>query len=341
MIQVGLIGCGRIGNVHALSAERNPRVCLSAVFDPSAGRAQTAADRFRCAVASSVEDLTRSDQIDAIVIASPTSVHQEQFLAAARAGKAIYGEKPIDNNLQRAYETVMELRRSSAHIMIGLNRRFDRDHAALRADVQAGQVGRIQSMQLASRGPNSVPTPDYLRGSGGFYRDKCVHFFDLIRWISGEEPVDVVAMGSVIADASVAEADDVDTATILMRLASGGLAHVDNARRAVYGYDDRIEVFGTAGLIESSRVRRGNVMRIAADGSIRHDGLPRDSFERYSDSYAAAFDAFVDAVAGISADIPTIDDGFMAQIIAEAATVSARERRIVSIKEILDSLTPV
>jgi myo-inositol 2-dehydrogenase/D-chiro-inositol 1-dehydrogenase len=145
-------------------------------------------------------------------------------------------------------------------------------------------------------------------------------------------------MGSVIADTSVAEVDDVDTATILVRLGSGALAHVDNARRAVYGYDDRIEVFGTAGLIESSRVRRGNVMRICADGYIRNDGLPRDSFERYCESYAAAFDAFVDSVIGKDTAIPTIEDGLMAQVMAEAATVSASECRIVPINEILGSL---
>src|SRR5690606_35052934 len=177
--------------------------------------------------------------------------------------------------------------------MLGFNRRYDPDHACLRAEVRAGRIGRIQSMQLASRGPNSVPTPQYLESSGGFYRDKCVHFFDLIRWISGEEPVEIAALGSVIADPSVGEANDVDTAAIIIRLKSGALAHIDNARRAIYGYDDRIEVFGTAGLIESSRMRRGNVMRITGD-AIELDGLPKNSFERYGQSYALALDAFFD-----------------------------------------------
>lgn len=340
MIRVGIIGCGRIGQVHALSVEKNRAATLAAVFDPGEAAAIATADRFGARVAVSPEAMFADKAIDLVVIASPTDAHQAQFLAAARAGKAVFGEKPIDNNLQRAHATVQALRDLDAPVMLGFNRRYDRDHAALQAEVRAGGVGRVQSLQLASRGPNSVPSAHYLRSSGGFYRDKCVHFLDLIRWISGEEPVEVVAMGSVLADASVGEAGDVDTAAIVVRLQSGALAHIDNARRAAYGYDDRIEVFGTRGVIESQRLRHGNVMRIGGEhgDQVRLDALPRNSFERYENSYAAALDAFIAKLGGQDIDVPGIEDGLMAQVMAEAATLSAHEGRIVQISEVLAAL---
>lgn len=337
MIRVGIIGCGRIGQVHALSVEKNRACTLQAVFDPGEANARAMAERFGASVAASAEAMLADTAIDLVVIASPTDAHEAQFLAAARAGKAVFGEKPIDNNLARAYATVQKLRGIDTPVMLGFNRRYDRDHATLQVEVRAGSIGRVQSMQLASRGPNSVPSPQYLRSSGGFYRDKCVHFLDLIRWISGEEPVEVVAMGSVLADASVGEAGDVDTAAIVVRMQSGALAHIDNARRAAYGYDDRIEVFGTKGVIESQRLRSGNVMRINGN-HVCLDGLPKNSFERYADSYAAALDAFVEKLQGKPVEVPGIEDGLMAQVMAEAATLSAQQGRIVRIAEVLASL---
>ncbi|MDB5894519.1 MAG: Inositol 2-dehydrogenase [Rhodoferax sp.] len=337
MIRVGIIGCGRIGQVHALSVEKNRGCTLHSVYDPGEAHARAMAERFGASVAVSPEAMFADAAIDLVVIASPTDAHEAQFLAAARAGKAVFGEKPIDNNLARAYATVQQLRGIDTPVMLGFNRRYDRDHATLQAEVRAGGIGRVQSMQLASRGPNSVPSPHYLRASGGFYHDKCVHFLDLIRWISGEEPVEVVAMGSVLADASVGEAGDVDTAAIVVRMESCALAHIDNARRAAYGYDDRIEVFGTKGVIESQRLRSGNVMRISGD-QVRLDGLPKNSFERYGDSYAAALNAFVDKLQGQAIEVPGIEDGLMAQVMAEAATLSAQQGRIVRIREVMDSL---
>ncbi len=337
MINVGIVGCGRIGKVHAQSVRQNRRCKLATVFDPVDASARSVADEYGCTVSTSVPDLVADGRVDLVIIASPTASHEEQFLAAARSGKAVYGEKPIDNDLSRAHATVKVLRTLDAPVMIGFNRRYDPDHARLRAEVAAGAIGKVQTMQLASRGPNSVPSGEYLRGSGGFYRDKCVHFLDLVRWIAGEEPREVVALGSVLADASVGDAGDVDTAAIVVRLESGALAHIDNARRAVYGYDDRLEVFGTAGMIESGRVRRGNVVRTHG-GMMCMDGLPQNSYERYRESYAAALDAFVAQLEGEDAQVPGIEDGLMAQVMAEAATLSAREGRIVPIRDVLDTL---
>lgn len=337
MINVGIAGCGRIGQVHAQSVRRNCRCALAAVFDPVESSARAVADAFGCSVAASASDLMADRRLDLVIIASPTGSHGEQFLAAAGRRKAVYGEKPIDNDLVRAHRTVELLRASGSPVMIGFNRRYDPDHATLRAEVAAGAIGRVQTMQLASRGPNSVPSAEYLRGSGGFYRDKCVHFLDLIRWVAGEEPTEIVALGSVLADASVGEAGDVDTAAIIVRLESGALAHIDNARRAVYGYDDRLEVFGTEGMIESGRMRRGNVVRTRG-GMMCLDGLPQNSYERYHASYQAALDAFVAKLEGEDVQVPGIEDGLMAQVMAEAATLSARERRIVPIREVLDAL---
>jgi myo-inositol 2-dehydrogenase / D-chiro-inositol 1-dehydrogenase len=182
-----------------------------------------------------------------------------------------------------------------------------------------------------------IPSLEYLRASGGFYRDKCVHFFDLARWILGEDPIEVVAMGTVVGDRLFEEADDVDTAAISLRFPSGALCQIDNARRAVHGYDDRFEVFGTGGMIEACRVRQGNVVRALGESSVL-DPLPDSAFVRYDASYRAAIDAFGDFVVGADQSVPSLEDGLMAQIIAEAATVSAADRRIVTIAEIQESL---
>jgi myo-inositol 2-dehydrogenase/D-chiro-inositol 1-dehydrogenase len=335
MRRLGLIGCGRIGRVHALSISRNPDCTLSKVYDPSLANASQIADRDGATVAASADELIRSSDVDAVIIASPTNMHKEHFLAAARAGKPIYGEKPIDVDLERAAATILELRREGIPIMLGLNRRYDRDHATLRSELHAGSIGRVQSMQLASRGPDSAPTPEYIRSSGGFYRDKCVHFLDLIRWISGDEAVEIAAMGSVVADPHVGEHGDIDTAAIIVRLKSGALAHIDNARRATHGYDDRIEVFGTGGMIESSRLRRGNVTRIIGT-SMQLDGLTQTPFERYGETYAAALGAFLDLIEGKPGQYPTMEDGFIAQAMAEAAILSAEQGRTVKLADITD-----
>lgn len=337
MISIGLIGAGRIASVHARHLLGLPGARIAAVTDPQAERAQAIAGDHGARIVADAEAIIGSPEIDAVIIASSTETHCPLMLAAARAGKVVYCEKPLASSLAEARQTIAALGPDSERIMVGFNRRFDRNHAAVQADLAAGRLGKVQTVQITSRGPNAIPPVEYLKVSGGLYYDKMIHFFDMVRWLTGEEPVEIAAFGSVIADPVFAEVGDVDTAMVTVRMASGALCQIENARRAVYGYDDRIEVFGTGGVIESSRITEGSVMRIF-DDKVLTEGLPKDPMVRMAPSYSASIRAFVDFAQRFDGPdrprVPTVQDGLRAQIMAEAATRAAAERRIVQIAEI-------
>jgi myo-inositol 2-dehydrogenase/D-chiro-inositol 1-dehydrogenase len=263
-----------------------------------------------------------SPEIDAVFIASSTNTHAEYLERAAGAGKAILCEKPIDLGLERARRAVEAVKAAGVSAMINFNRRFDANHAELRAAVAAGEAGTIELIQMTSRGP-AVPPLDYVKVSGGQLRDQTIHFFDLLRWISGDDPVEVHVMGAALAEPRVAEYGDVDTSVALLRMRNGALCEIDSVRRTSYGYDERIEVFGAQGLVESRRQRFRGVSRYHGD-KIVEDGLHAGWFERIEASYYAALDAFVSAMQSGTAPEPSLDDGLKAQIIAEAATQSLR-----------------
>jgi myo-inositol 2-dehydrogenase / D-chiro-inositol 1-dehydrogenase len=337
LISIGLIGAGRIASVHARHLRNHPFARIVAVTDPMPERAQAIANEHGAQVLSSAQAIIAAHDIDAVIIASSTETHCPLMLAAVDAGKRVYCEKPLAATLAEAQHTLLTLGAAQNHIMVGFNRRYDRNHAAIQKDIAAGRLGRVQTVQITSRGPNGIPSEEYLRQSGGLFFDKMIHFFDIVRWLTGEEAVEIAAFGSVIADALFETVGDVDTAMVTIRTASGALCQIDNARRAVYGYDDRIEVFGTAGLLESSRITEGSVMRIF-DDKVQTEGLPKDPMVRMAPSYAASIHAFADFVRDFGSDgarsVPGINDGLRAQIMAEAATRAAAERRIVALAEI-------
>jgi len=337
VVNIGLIGAGRIGTVHAGHLLHNPHGKIVAVTDPQTSRATALAAEHGARVAKNADEIIAAKDIDAVIVASSTETHSPTTIAAVRAGKCAYCEKPIAPSLTEAKKMVDALGSDHVRVMVGFNRRFDRNHAAVQRDIAAGRLGHVQTVQITSRGPNNVPSVDYLKVSGGLFFDKMIHFFDMVRWLTGEEPVDIVALGSVIADEVFRDVGDVDTAVATVRMKSGALCQIDNARRAVYGYDDRVEVFGTKGLIESSRITEGSIMRIL-DDKILTEGLPKDPMIRMAPSYEASISAFVDFVGSFATSerlaVPTVHDGIRSQIMAEAATRSARERRIVSIAEV-------
>lgn len=337
MISIGLIGAGRIASVHAQHLKNHPFARLVAVTDPVLARAETIAAEHGARVFPDADAIIASQEIDAVIIASSTETHCSLMLAAARAGKKVYCEKPLASTLTEAYRTLIELGELQQQIMVGFNRRFDRNHAAIQADIMQGRLGKIQTVQITSRGPNAIPSLEYLRVSGGLFYDKMIHFFDLVRWLTGEEVTDISAFGSVISDSLFLEANDVDTAMVTLKTTSGALCQIDNARRAVYGFDDRIEVFGTGGLAESSRITEGSVMRIF-DDKIMTEGLPKDPMIRMAPSYAAAIHTFTlfvrNAGTPEAISVPGVYDGLYAQMMAEAATRAAAQRRIVSLAEI-------
>ncbi len=320
MIRFALIGAGFIGSVHARNLAAHPGVDFALVHDTDPTRATAVAAQHGARVAPDLESIFTSPEIDAVFIASSTNTHAAYLERAALAGKAILCEKPIDLSLERARQAVRAVQQAGVPAMINFNRRFDASHAELKAAVDAGEVGVVELIQMTSRGP-SVPPLDYIKVSGGQFRDQTIHFFDLLRWITGDDPTEIHVMGAALADPRVALTGDVDTSIALLRMRGGALCQIDSVRRTSYGYDERIEVFGAQGLVESRRQRFRGVSRYRGD-KIVEDGLYAGWFERIEASYYAALDAFVTAVQSGTAPAPSLDDGLKALMIAEAATTS-------------------
>ena len=321
LVRIALVGAGFIGSVHARNLAEHPEVRFVGVGDIDAARAGDLAVRMGTHRLTDAE-IYDSDQVDAVLIASSTDTHADHLRRAAVAGLPTFCEKPIDLDLAHAIDTVARVTASGVATMVDFNRRFDRDHSELHRSVRTGEIGGVELVQLTSRGP-SLPPLDYIATSGGQMRDQTVHFFDLARWITGEDPVDVFAAGSVFTDPRMAQFGDVDTSVVTLRMPSGALVQIDSARRTGYGYDERIEVLGSDGMIESGCRPIGSVSRYGP-GRIVGDGLHAGWFERVAPTYRAALDHFLAALT-TGADIgPTLGEALKAQAIAEAAARSLR-----------------
>ena len=320
MQRIALLGAGFIGAVHAANLAAHPDVDFILVYDLDAARAHALAESHRARATADVEAAFDPDAVDAVLIASSSDTHSDHVRRAADAGVAVFCEKPIDLDLRRAADTVWYAAARGTRAMVDFNRRFDRDYAELKRVVDSGEVGNVELIQLSTRGPDMPPLP-YIAVSGGQMRDQTVHFFDLARWIAGLDPVEVFATGSTLAEPRLAEYGDVDTSAVTLRLPSGALVQIDSVRRTGYGYDERIEVFGSTGMVEARRQRTGSVSRYHA-GRVVDDGMHASWFERVKPTYAAALDAFVTALATGQPLSPSLEDGLRAQAIAEAATRS-------------------
>jgi myo-inositol 2-dehydrogenase/D-chiro-inositol 1-dehydrogenase len=325
MQRFALIGAGFIGTVHAANLAANPDVDFCFVYDVDTKRADALARSYGAAVAGSLDEIFDTGAIDAVFIASSTDTHAGHLRRAADAGVAVLCEKPIHLDLAEATETVAYARERNTLAMVDFNRRFDRDYAELKRIVDSGEIGGVELIQLSSRGP-AMPPLEYIAVSGGQMRDQAIHFFDLARWISGFDPVEVFATGSTLAEPRLAAYGDVDTSAVTLRLASGALVQIDCTRRIGYGYDERIEVLGSTGMAEARRHRNGNVSRYTA-GKVTDDGLHPGWFERVKPTYAAALAAFVNALEDGTPISPSLEDGLKAQAIAEAATRSLTSGR--------------
>lgn len=323
-MRVALIGAGFIGSVHAGNLAAHPDVEFT-VFDVDGERARSLADRHGTRALAGLEEVFDPATVDAVLVASSTDTHAEHLHRAADAGLAVFCEKPVDLDLGRAREVAAHVAASGVPAMVDFNRRFDRDYAHVRDLVRSGRLGDVELVQLTSRGP-SLPPLSYLAVSGGQMRDQAVHFFDLARWITGADPVEVTALGAALADPRVGEHGDVDTSVVSLRLSTGALVQIDCARRTAYGYDERLEVHGSAGMAEARRHRDGAVTRYGA-GTVVEDGLHPGWFERVRPTYAAALDHFVRSVSAGTAPAPSLRDGLVAQAVAEAATTALRSGR--------------
>ncbi|OJT39397.1 Gfo/Idh/MocA family oxidoreductase [Serratia plymuthica] len=327
-----LLGSGFIGQVHAASIVRHPGTELAMVADVDHSRAEALASQYG-ARAVTVAHAINSDAIDAVLIASATPSHAELLEAAARAGKAVYCEKPIDLSLSRAREVVEKVLPFNVPITVGFNRRFDHSHQQLRRQVEQGVIGNLELIQMVCRA-SEMPPVGYLRSSGGQMRDQAIHFFDLLRFLTAEEVHTVAAMGAALALPEIAEFGDVDTSVLMMRMKSGALAQLDNTRRTGHGYDERINLMGPEGALESGSQSPQGAILWRGNQRIQ-PGLWGDWFSRVQDTYYRHLDAFVRHLAGESVpDLPGLLDGLQAQAIAEAAVTSLRTGQFVAVEQL-------
>src|ERR1700724_2531798 len=322
MLKIAVIGTGFIGSVHAKNIARHPGAELVAVSDANIEFAKKTAAITGAQAVSDVAEIFNNKGIDAVLIATPTDTHVDYLKRAAEAGKAIYCEKPIGLDYGEAEEAVRAVRAAGVPVMLGFKRRFDASHAAVKEAVDRGDVGKVEILQLTSRGPKPPPI-SYVKVSGGQLRDQTIHFFDLLRWLTNDEPVEVYAIGAALVDPAIGEAGDVDTSIVSLRMASGALCQIDSSRRAAYGYDERIEVFGSEGMAESARQNyRG--LSLYKGHQILQDGLHPGWFERIEQSYYEAIDAFLKSVEKGEPPSPSLEDGLKAQLIADQATESIK-----------------
>ena len=328
-IRIGLLGAGRIGRTHASAIGEIANACLVAVHDPVDGAAEDVV-RFTGARKASGEEILAAPDTDAVLVATPTDLHTACIEAAARAGKAIFCEKPIDLDLDRARACIDVVRETGARLMVGFNRRFDPDFAEVRRQIDAGAVGDVELVQITSRDP-SPPPLDYIARSGGLFLDMMIHDFDMARFLLDEEVVEVSATGSVLVDEDFGTAGDFDTGTATLKTARGRIALVSNSRRATYGYDQRLEVHGSKGMVSAGN-RRETTVTVAGAGGYRREPLLDFFMQRYREAYRRELEAFVDALVTGRRMTPDGEDGLKALEIAVAATRSARERRTIALR---------
>ena len=316
MLTFAQFGAGRIGQIHAENLRAHPSAAIDAIVDISTIAAAALARQVGARTAS-VDEVLADPAIDAVIIASTTDTHAELIEASARAGKAVFCEKPIDLNLDRVERCLDVVRETGTLFAVGFNRRFDPSFRALAARVERGAVGRVETVCITSRDPG-LPPIEFLKSSGGLFRDMMIHDFDMARWLLGEEPVQVFAMGSCLVDSWVAEVGDIDTSVVILKTVSGALCQINNSRRAAYGYDQRIEVLGEKGMVRAENRRPTSVELATAEATSRDD--PHHFFlERYEDAYRAELDAFIDAVTKGVAPAPGGEDGLAALRLANAA----------------------
>ncbi len=330
MLRFGLFGAGRIGSMHARNLAANSRVELSYVYDIDEPAARKAAEGAGARVAPDISTILTDAAVDAVLIASPTNTHVDLIRQSAKAGKAVLCEKPIALDIALVNECRDQITDCKVPVQIGLNRRFDPSHSALREAVQAGDIGRIEKLIITSRDP-APPPADYVKISGGLFRDMMIHDFDLARFITADEPVEVSAIGSALVEPELASLGDIDTAMVMMKLTSGALCHINCSRRAVYGYDQRVEAFGPGGMLLSNNRTRTTVERYGKQATAAREPLLNFFIERYSEAYFNQVNAFVDAVEQGTAASPSFEDGRRALILANAAGESLETGRSVKV----------
>ncbi len=331
-VRFGLLGAGRIGKVHARAITGDVRAKLVAVADAMAPAAAAISAQYGCEVRT-IEAIEAASDIDAVVICTPTDTHADLIERFARAGKAIFCEKPVDLSLKRVRDCLKVVDQTGAKLMVGFNRRFDPHFRAARAAIDEGRIGKVEMVTITSRDP-APPPASYITVSGGIFRDMTIHDFDMARFLLGEEITTVQASGSVLVDPDIGKLGDYDSASVILATATGRQCVISNSRRASYGYDQRIEVHGSLGSVVAENQRPVSIEVATSSGYTRpplHDFF----MTRYTEAYAAEIAAFIAAVSDGAAISPSGQDGLVALALADAALLSVREGRAVKVADVL------
>lgn len=328
MIEVALFGAGRIGKIHAANLAAQAGVQFKYVVDVNA-EAAAALARLHGGSSASVETALADPAIKAVVIASSTDTHADLILRSAAAGKAIFCEKPVDLSIERARACAAAVQEAKVICMLGFQRRYDPTFNAVKTRLDAGEIGTPELLVVTSRDPGPPPV-SYIKVSGGIFKDMLIHDFDIFRWILDDEAVSVHATGSCLVDPAIGAAGDLDTAVVTLRTAKGRLCQINASRRAAYGYDQRFEVLGSAGMLQAGNHKPTEV---TAYGAVNVSvDKPEDFFlERYRVAYAQEMAHFFDALSHGTPLRTTVHDGLQALALAEAATLSWREQRVVNL----------
>jgi myo-inositol 2-dehydrogenase/D-chiro-inositol 1-dehydrogenase len=323
MIRFAVLGCGRIGQMHADNVAAHPKAELAAAYDVHQPAAEAVARRHGCKLARTIDEVLGDGSVDAVLIASSTDTHVALITAAAKAGKAILCEKPIDLDIVKVDACWREIGGLDVPIQIGFNRRFDPSFAAVEKAIRGGEIGDLRQVVITSRDPE-IPPVAYMKVAGGLLRDMTIHDFDLARFLLAEEPVEVLAFADALIAPEVKELNDHDTAMVLLRTASGRQCCINNYRKATYGYDQRIEAVGERGMIKAENRRATTVERWDAARTGARDPLLRFFIERYREAYVREIDGFIEALTTGRPCTPSFEDGRRALLLANAAYESVR-----------------
>jgi myo-inositol 2-dehydrogenase/D-chiro-inositol 1-dehydrogenase len=337
MVGFAVLGCGRIGRMHARNLAAHPRAELVAVYDVANAAAEEVGTALGARVASSVDEALACPRVRAVLVASSTDTHVDLLTRSVKAGKAVLCEKPIDLDIAKVDACWAEIGGLAPVVMVGFNRRFDPSFRALRDRVQAGEIGKVEQIVITSRDPGPPPV-SYIKVSGGLFRDMTIHDLDMARYLAGDI-VEVQAMGANLVDPSIRDAGDIDAAMVVMRAASGAMVHVNNSRRCAYGYDQRVEAFGERGMLQAGNRRATTVEAWGAEHTGAKDVVLNFFIERYAEAYVAEIDHFVDCVEKGAKPLAGFEEGREALRLADAALESLKTGRAVSLPVRLDKST--
>jgi len=337
MINFAVLGVGRIGKIHAQNVHQNPKCTLKVIADPWVEGTDQLAKELNCSAEYDYFKAIERDDVDAILIGTPTEFHVSLMLHAVRLGKPVLCEKPIDKEFQLALEAVQEVEKYNGQVMLAFNRRFDPDTIAVKNAINANEIGDIRQIIITSRDPG-LPSREYLKSSGGILKDMTIHDFDMARFLLGEEPVQVQAIASRLVDPTIEEFGDYDSIMVLLKTKSGKQCVINGSREAVYGFDQRLEVLGSKGMLRTENHKENSLQRYSSTYTQAQEPLLNFFLERHALSYKIELDKFIEAVNNSNPFCTTPFDGLMALHIALCAEEAVRTGQVVNISDLREEI---